>query len=121
MDPDLNLATQRALAKRIIRMIDDGESEAFIVAAANDLAEHVEALDQWIARGGFLPKAWKAQRGTREEFIALAGTTAAAVEFENRALSIGNEFLPEHARRVRDGDEPSPEYWAWLSEQFLSS
>lgn len=41
-----------------------------------------------------------------------------ALEFEGQALSIGSEFLPEHARAVRDGGEGTPEYWAWLIEQF---
>lgn len=36
-------------------------------------------------------------------------------------LSVGSEFLPEHARTVRDGGEPTEEYWAWLAEQTLQA
>lgn len=39
------------------------------------------------------------------------------VETENQILSIGDEFLPELARRVRDGGEATPEYWEWLRGQ----
>jgi len=54
---------------------------------------------------------------TREDYIDHVGTHAAAVEFEARALSIGEEFLPQVALAVYAGEEPTPEYWAWLIEQ----
>ncbi len=50
MDPNANLAEQR----RIVAQILDGDSSA----DWSRLAELVEALDQWIAGGGFLPAAW---------------------------------------------------------------
>jgi hypothetical protein len=55
---------------------------------------------------------------TREAYLALFASTAAAVEFENQALSIGREFLPASARRVLDGADPTPEYWSWLASQL---
>lgn len=51
MDPTANLAMQRSLAKLIIA--DDAN-----YAHAAELAEHVEALDEWISNGGFLPSQW---------------------------------------------------------------
>jgi hypothetical protein len=56
-------------------------------------------------------------RDTREAYLAAGGT----VEFEQAALAIGNEFLPPHARTVRDGGEPTPDYWNWLLEQLCDA
>jgi hypothetical protein len=49
MDPDENLKEQREIVDRIL----DGNEENYV-----KLAELVEALDKWISKGGFLPKAW---------------------------------------------------------------
>ena len=55
MDPDTNLKEQLELANRILACgahdMVDGELER--------LAELVEALDEWIRSGGFLPDAWQ--------------------------------------------------------------
>lgn len=40
------------------------------------------------------------------------------IEFEGGALSIGDHLLPAFARRVREGCEPSAEYWGWLQDQL---
>jgi len=54
----------------------------------------------------------------RTAYIALFADLAAAVAFEDSCLSAGDEFLPEHARAVReDNSTATPEYYAWLSEQ----
>lgn len=57
MDPDANLAQQRELAARIIALIDAGEGVGIdrdaVVDAAGDLAELVQALDEWRRKGGF--------------------------------------------------------------------
>lgn len=50
----------------------------------------------------------------RQTWIHRAGGVAAAIRFENEALSIGREFLPSHAVAVLDGAEGTPDYWAWL-------
>lgn len=51
MDPDENLREQRALVKKwLAGHISLGE--------AARLAELVQALDEWMSNGGFLPKAW---------------------------------------------------------------
>jgi hypothetical protein len=57
MDPDANLARQLELAQEIIDKIDDGDESAVDKACA--LAELVLALNEWLARGGFKPKAWE--------------------------------------------------------------
>lgn len=57
MDPETNLKDQRRLAERILNG-DGDESDAY------RLAELVEALDEWIAKGGFLPARWKRRAGS---------------------------------------------------------
>lgn len=56
----------------------------------------------------------------RDAYLARFGTKTDAVRFEERVLAIGSEFLPPPARAVRDGAEPSPEYWAWLCDQHAA-
>lgn len=55
---------------------------------------------------------------TREQFISLFASTQAAVAFENEILQSGREFLPAQAILVRNGAEPTAEYWRWLAGQF---
>lgn len=65
MDPDANLEEQRSLAESILEALDvdeDAGDEVDIESVRHDaerLAELVQALDQWISRGGFLPKDWR--------------------------------------------------------------
>lgn len=54
MDPDECLKEIRELITRLNAADDRDDFEGF----AADLAEHVEALDEWIIGGGFLPRAW---------------------------------------------------------------
>jgi hypothetical protein len=55
MDPNANLEEQRNLVAVILRADHD---DIDITAAATRLAELVEALDQWLSNGGFLPADW---------------------------------------------------------------
>lgn len=57
------------------------------------------------------------QEATREAYIALCGSLTDAVVEETAALGIGSEFLPPEALAVRDGQEATPAYWAWLMDQ----
>lgn len=73
MDPDANLAEQRYLVARMIARTDAYDSNPNIKGAADRtqqyqiaqthdaerLAELVQALDEWITKGGFLPARWK--------------------------------------------------------------
>lgn len=57
MDPNANLFRQITLATRIRHAADNGQKVS--EADAEELAELVTALDNWIRRGGFLPTAWE--------------------------------------------------------------
>lgn len=54
MDPNANLQEQR----RLIRAIFDDETNSTNYDALMRLAELSQALDEWLSKGGFLPKAW---------------------------------------------------------------
>jgi len=53
MDPDINLREQLRLAQEIL------ETEEGIAWRANELAELVLALDQWLTAGGCQPERWR--------------------------------------------------------------
>jgi hypothetical protein len=55
MDPDAALARIRHLADT--NNCEDAR-DCYL-----DLAELVQGLDEWITKGGFLPKAWQKQNG----------------------------------------------------------
>lgn len=65
MDPDANLKEQREQAAILLSLPADDlgnytqEEQSRAYFASLRLAELVQALDQWITRGGFLPQAWK--------------------------------------------------------------
>lgn len=59
MDPDANLREQRELSARILGSIIMGSyTQDELERDAERLAELVESNDEWLARGGCLPKAW---------------------------------------------------------------
>lgn len=60
MDPNENLKRQRELAAEIIKLyeIETSLNDYKLVPLGNELAEHVQALDEWLAKGGFLPEGW---------------------------------------------------------------
>lgn len=58
MDPNEALRQIRLLAKQL--RVD--ENVYTIRQHANDLAEAIEGLDEWIAKGGFLPTDWVRER-----------------------------------------------------------
>jgi hypothetical protein len=57
MDPNANLKEMREIAKTIL----SGEEYDTGYDAVR-LAELVEALDEWITKGGFLPEAWSKKK-----------------------------------------------------------
>ena len=57
MDPTANLKEQIELAQNWVEWVDDSEPPEEI-AAINRLSELVLALDEWIKKGGFLPRQW---------------------------------------------------------------
>lgn len=60
MDPDEKLKELRELARQVA-LSDVGSPTLFqsVVQLAESLAEKFEELDEWLQRGGFLPKAWQ--------------------------------------------------------------
>jgi hypothetical protein len=58
MDPDANLKEQRELVRHMLRKIDE-ENEVPGPSNIARLCELVDALDGWMSKGGFAPKAWK--------------------------------------------------------------
>lgn len=56
MDPTATLVSIRAL----IKVINENNDSERWEELADSLAEVVEALDQWMAKGGFLPVQWRA-------------------------------------------------------------
>lgn len=63
MDPRANLQEQRELAAKILAIVDAADElgdhtpdqEQDLIAAANRLAELVQALDEWRTHGGYDP------------------------------------------------------------------
>ena len=71
MDPNANLAELRELCAALLRSYhaDEPSDKAFdavewITDAARAL-ELLQALDAWIAKGGFLPARWQVDRGAQ--------------------------------------------------------
>jgi hypothetical protein len=54
MDPNAALERLRELIAINVR----AETDSFKSELADDICEVLEGLDQWLSRGGFLPKAW---------------------------------------------------------------
>jgi len=40
---------------------------------------------------------------------------------ESTILAVGDKFLPEFAREVRDGGPSCVEYWAWMADQTVTA
>lgn len=85
MDPNANLAEQRRLAAAIIEHSADtlpdgslrGSAARAIAEDGARLAELVQALDQWIVRGGWPPDAWARGAGIASAPTAHAQLVAA--------------------------------------------
>lgn len=60
VDPNETLAQLRNYRWRVEMALDAGTTLDDLEELARGLAERVEALDNWIRGGGFLPDAWKA-------------------------------------------------------------
>lgn len=58
MDPDTCLAEARA-ALAEMRAAERDQDTDLLASAADTLSERFGALDNWIAGGGYLPKAWQ--------------------------------------------------------------
>lgn len=58
MDPDAVLDEIRDISTNWLAGASNAEPAA-IEVQLGDLAEKVQALDQWLSKGGFLPTAWR--------------------------------------------------------------
>jgi hypothetical protein len=56
MDPNETIKQLRELAKRVLARADKGEEQD--IYDSIEIAEKVQALDNWISDGGFLPSVW---------------------------------------------------------------
>lgn len=59
VDPNILLTQLRQLAQETMRDLDDLETADDVSAGEAGLATTFLQLDDWIARGGFLPGAWQ--------------------------------------------------------------
>lgn len=55
MDPTENLKRQREIAALLVNGVDNIVT---VSELASELAELVQALDEWIIKGAFLPEPW---------------------------------------------------------------
>lgn len=59
MDPDEALAKARAARQ----VIDNETDTKKIDVAIDDVLDAFDALDEWLSKGGYLPRAWNQGRG----------------------------------------------------------
>jgi len=56
----------------------------------------------------------------RAQYAALCASIGTTIEADMTALlSIADEFLPSFATRVRDGYQPTEEFWVWCQGQLV--
>ena len=65
MDPDRARARIVELAATVVDGSPEDLEWSELLATAEELAECVLALDEWLRRGGFKPTAWNAHGGPR--------------------------------------------------------
>lgn len=62
MDPSATLEEARKVASRLVEGIDNDRYDGAPAQLENDadkLASLFFSLDEWLSKGGFLPKAWE--------------------------------------------------------------
>lgn len=62
MDPEATLEACRRLAARLIKRADEERRHHETTnndTLGEELAENFNNLDQWLCRGGFLPRDWR--------------------------------------------------------------
>lgn len=63
MDPDKCLDNCRAIVEEITRYTEapDINTTTVVEELAGELAENFRSLDDWVAKGGFLPRVWRSR------------------------------------------------------------
>lgn len=56
MDPNVTLAAIRDL-------VTVSNERALTITESNELCERIEALDEWLSKGGFSPEPWRSKAG----------------------------------------------------------
>lgn len=97
MDPNAALAKVREALTTIQPVMDNEHWDDDIRYSLGDdlkeavesLVEHVQALDEWLSRGGFQPEAWQQKDDVTEDDLDFARETlgADATEDEVRNLA----------------------------------
>lgn len=98
MDPDEVLRRIRCCAGTIKENEEDAtsHSEDEIEEAAQDMAAKFTALDEWLSRGGFYPKAWRTHFPTvKTEARARAFLKATGIRADEIMVKALTELLEE--------------------------
>lgn len=99
MDPDANLARQLELANLVIDPDLSHRVTGAFIDQAEELAELVLALHEWLARGGFKPKAWGSAIAT-----SIKGDEAVKQNRRYTITTTSGQYLRESMRTADDGD-----------------
>lgn len=106
MDPDTNLAQTRELVAQLLAQLD--KEEEIDTADVDRLCELVQALDQWIGRGGFLPNAWSGEDLNAQTFMASRSEFSRLLQDYGRLLEqvtetqTSNTALLEENRHLKE-------------------
>lgn len=101
MDPEENLREQRRLSARLTKIGESVEDWNWANAqnlmreyaeGAARLAELVQAMDEWLKKGGFLPKDW--DHTTRETVHAKDGTYCAQYNVDKPMIDDALDITP---------------------------
>lgn len=133
MDPNKALEDLRS-AIATLRKAAEGDSNDAEIEAGHAVADAVEALDQWLSRGGFVPDAWEGSRpdawNVKHEGIVSAYITTAlwaggfmaedlAPELKEQVVSDIRQFLDlckgRHGDLLRDLDDETIGHNLWLT------
>jgi hypothetical protein len=101
MDPNEALRRLRAAIARA-RQLADGDSNDAEIEAWQEVGEYVQALDDWLSKGGFLPNAWLS--------APPAGQLADPEPLGGPVPGVNGHHLPDVGTWT--GDPGTPEYKA---------
>lgn len=59
MDPNAALRTIRSIVKQVLTADQSRIDPLALQAAALEMSEAFDGLDEWLTRGGFLPEMWE--------------------------------------------------------------
>lgn len=73
MDPNVTLKEIRDLVRDVDNAVDGKVrmSTQGLADAAEEIADKFRELDEWVSKGGFLPKAWQQPAGTGHHWTSM--------------------------------------------------